>query len=66
MTSVICKLLDNNIREEAMSHLSGHHLLLDSQFGFRKNRSTILHQLTAMEEWTEAIDKITYKVTLLI
>ena len=39
-----------------MSHLSRHHLLTDSQFGFRKNRSTVLQLLTVVEKWTEAIN----------
>ena len=56
LTSVICKLLESNIREEIMNHLSKHNLLSDSQFGFRKNRSTILQLLTVMEDWTEALD----------
>ena len=56
LTSVICKLLESNIREVMMEHLSSHKLLSDSQFGFRKNRSTILQLLTVMEDWTEALD----------
>ena len=39
-----------------MNHLSRHNLLPDSQFGFRKNRSTILQLLTVMEDWTDALD----------
>ena len=49
LTSVLCKLLESNIKEEVMNHFSRHNLLSDSQFGFliiltyyfRKNRSTI-------------------------
>ena len=39
-----------------MDHLSSHKLLSDSQFGDRKNRSTVLQLLTVMEDWTEALD----------
>ena len=39
-----------------MNHLSRHNLLSDSQFGFIKNRSTILQLLTVMEDWTDALD----------
>ena len=39
-----------------MDHLSSHKLLSDSQFGFRRNRSTVLQLLTVMEDWTEALD----------
>ena len=44
------------MREEIVNHLSVNKLLSDSQFGFRKNRSTILQLLTIMNEWTEALD----------
>ena len=44
------------MREEIVNHLSVNKLLSDSQFGFRKNRSTILQLLTVMNEWTEALD----------
>ena len=36
LTSVLCKLLESNIKEEVMNHLSIHNLLSDSQFGFIK------------------------------
>ena len=39
-----------------MDHLSRHNVLSDSQFGCRKNRSTILQLLTVMEDWTDALD----------
>ena len=56
LSSVICKLLERTVREEIVNHLSVNKLLSDSQFGFRKNRSTILQLLTVMNEWTEALD----------
>ena len=51
LTSVFCKLLESNTKEEVINRLSGHNLLSDSQSGFRKNRSTILQLLTVMEDW---------------
>ena len=56
LTSVICKLLERNVREDIVNHLTRYNLLSDSQFGFRKNRSTILQLLTVMEDWMDAID----------
>ena len=56
LTSVVCKLLEKSIREEIVNHMSRHNLLSDSQFGFRKNRSTILQLLIVMEDWAEALD----------
>ena len=47
------------MREEIVNHFhqTVNKLLSDSQFGFRKNRSTILQLLTVMNEWTEALDE---------
>ena len=56
LTSVICKLLERTVREEIVNHLSVDKLLSDSQFGFRKSRSTIFQLLTVMNDWTEALD----------
>ena len=56
LTSVTCKLLESNIREAIMDHLSSHKLLSDSQFGFRRNISTVLQLLTVMEDWTDTLD----------
>ena len=39
-----------------MNHLSRYNLFSDSQFEFRKNKSTILQLLTVMEDWTDALD----------
>ena len=44
------------MREEIVNHLTANKLLSDSQFEFRKNRSTILKLLTVMNKWTEALD----------
>ena len=56
LTSVICKLLESNIREAIMDHLSSHKLLPDSQFGFQRNISTVLQLFTVMEDWTDTLD----------
>ena len=41
------------MREEIVNHLTVNKLLSNSQFGSRKNRSTILKLLTVMNEWTD-------------
>ena len=43
------------MREGIVKHLTVNKLLSDSQFGFRKNRSTILQLFTVMNEWSEAL-----------
>lgn len=57
LTSVICKMLERIIRQNIVDHLNENGLLSDCQFGFRKNRNTILQLLSVLEDWTEAIDK---------
>ena len=56
LTSVICKVLEKAVRKGIVKHLTVNKLLSDRQFGFRKNRSTILQLLTVMNEWSEALD----------
>ena len=56
LTSVICKLLERVIKEVIIQHMDKHKLLNDCQFGFRKNRNTILQLLSVLEDWTQYID----------
>ena len=57
LTSVVCKLLEKIIRHVIVQHLTIHNLLSDCQFGFRKNRNTVIQLLSVLEDWTEALDK---------
>jgi hypothetical protein len=41
LTSVICKLLESLIRDQIVCHLEDNSLILNSQHGFRKNRSCL-------------------------
>ena len=56
LTSIVCKILEKIFREVLVNHLSSHGLLSDCQFGFRKNRNTIIQLLSVLEDWTETID----------
>ena len=56
LTSVICKLLEKQIRECVMDHLNVYNLLSDCQYGFRLNRSTILQLLSVLEDLTTSTD----------
>lgn len=56
LTSVVCKLLEKVVKEKILQHMDKHKLLSDCQFGFRKNRHTILQLLTVLEDWTQYID----------
>ena len=49
LTAVLCKLLDNFVREAIIEHLMKHSLLSKRQFGFLKGRSTGLQLLTFLD-----------------
>ena len=57
LTSVVCKLLERNIKNSVVEHLSSNDLLSDAQYGFREHRSTVLQLLEVLEHWTAAIDE---------
>ena len=52
MESIICSNLDN--------HLENHNLLNESQWGFRKQRSTVLALFNMTEKWRKLLDKNHY------
>ncbi len=56
LTSVVCKIMEKNVRAAILEHMKRHNLLSSSQFGFRNHRSTILQLLTVLDDWTEALD----------
>ncbi len=56
LTSVVCKILEKIIRENILDYLNKHKLISESQFGYRRHRSTILQLLTVLEDWTAALD----------
>jgi hypothetical protein len=57
LSSVICKLMEAILRDNIMQHMISNHLFSTVQYGFIPGRSTILQLLSALDDWTEAIDK---------
>jgi limonene-1,2-epoxide hydrolase len=57
LTSVICKTMDNLVRETIVKHMSANKLFSNKQFGFISGRSTTLQLLKVMDEWTKILDK---------
>ena len=49
LTSQICKLLELLIRDELVTYLELHHLIYDSQRGFRKGRSCLTNLLMFLD-----------------
>jgi len=56
ITSIVCKLLERNIKNKIIRHQKSHYLLTFSQYVFSENRSTILQFLNVLEDWTKALD----------
>ena len=57
LTSQICKVMEFFILESISEHLKQHKLILDSQYGFRPQRSCLSNLLIFLEEVTSYIDK---------
>ena len=56
LTCILCKLLKKHIYGLMYEHLYNHHLLSDSQWGFRSGRSTVTALLSVTEEWLSALE----------
>ena len=54
------KILEKLIYKRIVSFVTKHEILYDSQFGFRKNKSTALALLKLVDKVSEAIDKGNY------
>ena len=52
LTSVVCKILEKNIRDHIIDHYKKNELISNSQFGFLSGRSTIIQMLQVMHDWT--------------
>jgi len=56
LTSQICKLLELIIRDELVTYMELHHLIYNSQHGFRKGRSCLTNLLTFLDSVSSSID----------
>ena len=57
LTSVVCKVFENFIRNAMYSHLVTNNLLSDKQFGFCKGRSCVTQLLVSLHDWLSELDK---------
>ena len=55
LTSILCKVLENILRQEIMEHLLLHSLLSKKQHGFITGRSTVTQLLTYIDECIQHI-----------
>lgn len=56
LTCILCKLLENIVRENMIEHMQKYKLFSDKQYGFISGRSTVLQLLVVLDEWTEMLD----------
>ena len=49
--------MEGIVRDKVMQHLSEHSLLTSCQHGFVTERSCTTNLLTALEDWTEMLDR---------
>jgi hypothetical protein len=56
LTCVVCKVMEQLIRDKLMEHLTTNNMLSNKQFGFIKGKSTTLQLLKVLDDWTEAVE----------
>jgi len=57
LTCILCKVMENIVRENIVEHMQKNTLFSDKQYGFILGRSTVLQLLTVIDRWTEILDK---------
>jgi len=57
LTSIVCKIIERFIRDHIMDHFVKNNLFTKQQYGFIKDRSTVLQLLSVLDYWTEKLEK---------
>jgi len=57
LTSIVCKVMESEIRDKIIGHLCQNELLSDCQHGFIPKRSCVTNLLATMDNWTESLDE---------
>ena len=57
LTSIICKCMEQCVKDHIVNHVIMNKLFSTQQFGFTKGRSTVLQLLHVIDSWTKALDK---------
>jgi hypothetical protein len=60
LTSVVCNVFEQLIREHIMKHMKKNKLFTNKQFGFINGRATGLQLIKVLNEWTEALERNNY------
>lgn len=57
LTSVLCKVMEQFIRDSLLQHLETNNTLSKQQLGFLSGRSAALQLLRVLDEWTAVLDQ---------
>ena len=57
LTSICCKVMEKLILQAFVKHMSQNNLFTKEQLGFLGSRSCITQLLSALDEWTDTLDK---------
>ena len=57
LTSIVCKVMESEIRDKIIDHMCHNELLSKCQHGFIPKRSCVTNLLATMDRWTEALDQ---------
>ena len=57
VTSICCRLMEKNIRNEIVKYLEKNNLISKYQHGFRKGRSCTTQLLECIEDWTKSLEE---------
>ena len=56
LTAITSKIMESFIRDYILSHMPRNGILSTKQFGFLKDRSTVLQLLMVLDKWVESLD----------
>ena len=54
---MVCKLMESILRDAILQHMSSNQLFSEYQHGFIRGRSCVTNLLSALDSWTDAIDR---------
>ena len=57
LTSIICKCMEQCVKDHIVNHMMRNKLFSMQKFGFIKGRSVVLQLLNVMESWTKSLDR---------
>jgi len=57
LRSVIVKVLESIVKDTLLLHFSQHNILFDKQYGFIPHRPCCTQFLSALNNWTSALDQ---------